>query len=124
MELPLPVPDLPLWDPDALQRVVGDKRATQTRLLEKYLQSTQEIVTALGDAADTSQWTAMVELAHKLKSSSRAVGAMRLGGLCDALEHAGRAAHSSECLALATQVAQGFAEVRACIQARPQSGLS
>jgi HPt (histidine-containing phosphotransfer) domain-containing protein len=38
--------------------------------------------------------------AHKLKSSARAVGALQLGELCDALERAGKANNASALAAL------------------------
>jgi HPt (histidine-containing phosphotransfer) domain-containing protein len=56
-------------------------------------------------------------LAHKLKSSSRSVGAMRLGGLCEALEHAGRSGDDTRCNALTEAVQSAFAEVDALISA-------
>jgi PAS domain S-box-containing protein len=108
-------PALPLWDANALQRMVGDRVATRDRLLGSFLQSAGDTVEAIRTAALAGQWSAMAGLAHKLKSSSRAVGAMQLGRLCEALEHAGP---DSSCKNLAEMVIRGFADARACIQAR------
>jgi len=104
-----------MWDENALQCLVGDNLATQDRVLEKYLLTAVAMVEAIRKAAIAEQATVITELAHKLKSSSRAVGAMQLGSLCEALEHA---ESESICLKLAALVIQGFAEAQARIQAR------
>jgi PAS domain S-box-containing protein len=109
---------LPVWDGFALQRIVGDNTATQSRLLDKYLLTANETVTDIRIAAVAEQWLAIVELAHKLKSSSRSVGAMQLGSLCEDLERAGRSSSDSACHALAELVIQGFEAAQTCIKAR------
>jgi len=107
---------LPVWDASALQRIVGDNQATQTRLLDKYLLTAGETMVGLRNAASAQQWPQAGELAHKLKSSSRSVGAMRLGALCEALEREGRAGSPGTCQALVALVIQGFSEVEARIR--------
>jgi CheY-like chemotaxis protein/HPt (histidine-containing phosphotransfer) domain-containing protein len=111
---------LPVWDANALKRIVGDNQATQTRLLDKYLLTAGETIASLRNAASASQWPQAGELAHKLKSSSRSVGAMRLGALCEALEREGRAGTPGACQALVALVIQGFSEVETRI--RPRQG--
>ena len=109
---------LPVWDPSALQRIVGDNQATQTRLLDKYLLTAGETITGLREAASAAHWPQAGELAHKLKSSSRSVGAMRLGALCEALEREGRAGSPGTSQALVALVIQGFSEVETRIRSR------
>jgi CheY-like chemotaxis protein len=79
---------LPLWDPLALQRIVGDNSATQSRLLTKYLATAETTIQEILQALRESEWVQAAALGHKLKSSSRSVGAMQLGALCEALERA------------------------------------
>jgi DNA-binding response OmpR family regulator/HPt (histidine-containing phosphotransfer) domain-containing protein len=75
-----------------LKGLVGDDPTVVDELLREYLASvrrqTSELRTALagGDARQVGA------IAHKLKSSSRSVGALALGDLCAELENAGRAA--------------------------------
>jgi len=98
---------------------VGNNQATQSRLLDKYLLTANETIVALRSAAAADQWPQAGELAHKLKSSSRSVGAMRLGALCEALEREGRAGSPGSCQALVALVIQGFSEVEGRIKSRP-----
>jgi PAS domain S-box-containing protein len=114
----LPVQILPVWDDSALQRVVGNNVETRTRLLDKYLLIAGDTMASLRDAADAAQWSVVAELAHKLKSSSRTIGAMQLGSLCEQLEQAGRVPSGGISLQLAELVIQGFKEFQDCIKAR------
>ena len=104
-----------VWDSGALARIVGDNPAAHARLLDKYLLTTKETVAALCGFADASQWTAVADQAHKLKSSSRSVGAIQLGALCESLEHAGRDNKVDLCLVLVQSVAQSYEQVLARI---------
>jgi two-component system sensor histidine kinase/response regulator len=47
---------------------------------------------------------AVTRIAHTLKSSARAVGALALGEFCQSLEAAGRAADGAACHALCDQL--------------------
>lgn len=96
---------------------MGDNQATQSRLLDKYLITAGETVAAIRVSASTGAWVAASELAHKLKSSSRSVGAIRLGALCEALEREGRAGAITPCTTLVPLVLQGFDTVQAQIRA-------
>ena len=108
----------PVWDATALSRIVGDNQATQKRLLDKYLNTAQETVTGMRISAAGADWAQASELAHKLKSSSRSVGAMRLGALCEALERQGRIGAADACATLVPQVLQEFEVVQALVRAR------
>ena len=108
---PTAADDLPEWDIAYLQRIVGDNAATQRRLLEKFQVSARELVPAVDFAVAAQQWAEAGERAHKLKSSARAVGAMRLGAMCEAIEAAGRAGQALECRLLATAMTDALARV-------------
>jgi HPt (histidine-containing phosphotransfer) domain-containing protein len=86
--------------------------------LDKYLLIAGDTMASLRDAADAAQWSVVAELAHKLKSSSRTIGAMQLGSLCEQLEQAGRVPSGGISLQLAELVIQGFKEFQDCIKAR------
>jgi HPt (histidine-containing phosphotransfer) domain-containing protein len=114
LELP-DVSAMPVWDASALIRIVGDNPAAHARLLDKYLSTARETVAAISSSGGSGQWTAVADQAHKLKSSSRSVGAMQLGALCESLERAGRDSKSELCAVLVQTVVQNFEQVQARI---------
>jgi len=74
-----------------LKGLVGDDEETVREFLGDYLASARRLgkeLRAASAAGDTRQIGA---IAHKLKSSSRSVGALALADLCTELENAGRA---------------------------------
>jgi len=92
----------PVFDPGMLTKMVGDSPAIHKRLLEKYLINAQDQAEHLRAAFASGDATAAGQIAHGLKSNARAVGAMRLGELCEKLEQAGKAGDLS---ALGVQLA-------------------
>ena len=77
-------------DLSVLLRLVGDDPQTVRELLSDYRASARQLsaeLRAAGAANDTRRVGAIV---HKLKSSSRSVGALALGDLCAELENACR----------------------------------
>jgi HPt (histidine-containing phosphotransfer) domain-containing protein len=106
---------LAVWDASALGRVVGNNQAAHVRLLQKYRSAAHDMVAGMVQCAANGEWKQAAEQAHKLKSSSRSVGAMRLGELCEALERAGRSGNGAACAALVQTVEAAFAEVDALI---------
>jgi CheY-like chemotaxis protein len=115
--VPVDASAMPVWDVRALTRIVGDNQAAHARLLDKYLLTAGETLATLRSCADASQWTSAADQAHKLKSSSRSVGAMQLGALCESLERAGRGSGGDQCATLVQSVEQCFAQVRSQISA-------
>ncbi len=86
--------DAPDWDPEALARIVGNKPASIRRFLELFLVTSQEQCQVLQTETD---FKVLSSTAHSLKSSSRSVGAFRLGDLCQSLEAAGKAEDRETC---------------------------
>ena len=82
-------PALVDWDAATLGHMVGDNHAMQRRLLDKFLVNAEKQVAAIVQATGISELNMAADLAHSLKSSSRMIGALRLGGLSEALETAG-----------------------------------
>lgn len=79
------------WNVEPLRALVGDDQTVIRRLLTDYLESLETAARACPAAVAAGDATAVAELAHKLKSSSRWVGAADLGSFCEAIELAARA---------------------------------
>ena len=81
-------------DPGALEqlRALGSDGGGDLirRVVDTFLESSNEIVRTLRDALKAKDPEAMASAAHKLKSSSAQVGAVRLSALCKDLEARGR----------------------------------
>ena len=73
-------------DPDALKAIVGDDPDSVTHFLGEYLSISRHQADELGTAITNNDIQKIAGLAHKLKSSSRTIGAMRLGDVCANLE--------------------------------------
>lgn len=108
---PLPAPaaapaplDLHAVDIDVLKGIVGDDPEIVRELLSDYQQSVGRLAAELRAHCDAGRGREAGAIAHKLKSSSRSVGALTLGDLCAELENAGKAGD----LALLTNWAKQF----------------
>ena len=84
-------------------------------MLDKYLLTAGETVATMRSCADEANWAGVAEQSHKLKSSSRSVGAMQLGALCESLEQAGRGNEAPLCAMLVQLAARSYAQVLARI---------
>ena len=73
-----------------LQRLVGDDPQTVRELLSDYRASARQLAAELRAAGAVNDTRRVVAIVHKLKSSSRSVGALALGDLCAELENACR----------------------------------
>ena len=76
-------------DPSVLEALVGDDPEIIREFLEEFRNSAVKTAMELKTACELGQAGQTGALAHKLKSSARAVGAIPLGDLCAELEHAG-----------------------------------
>jgi PAS domain S-box-containing protein len=77
-------------DVGVLQGLVGDEPATVREFLCDYLASAKHLSSELRTACAMGSTHEVAAIAHKLKSSSRAVGAIALGDRCAELENAGK----------------------------------
>ena len=89
MPLPGDGPALPVFDPTALARLVGDDPAVIDSFQRDYLVSSRATAELLRTATARADWAQASALGHRLKSSSRSIGAMALGGCCAGIEQAG-----------------------------------
>ncbi|MCX7068592.1 MAG: PAS domain S-box protein [Methylococcales bacterium] len=80
-------------DVSVLEALVGDDPEVISDFLQDFRRSATQIATELKRAFTAGQATQVSALAHKLKSSARAVGALELGELCAAIEQAAQAGH-------------------------------
>ena len=78
-----------------LQGLVGDDPDTVREFIADYLASAQKLGAELGAAAIAGDGAQVKAIAHKLKSSSRTVGAATLAELCVSLEQAGQTGNRS-----------------------------
>ena len=97
-----------IWDAGTLSQLVGDNPAMHRRLLEKFLSNAEKQMAAIGIAIDQGDFSAVVDVAHPLKSASRSVGALLLGELCEVLEDAGNAQDMPTCKLLAERLSPAF----------------
>jgi CheY-like chemotaxis protein len=108
---------LPLWDSLALQRIVGDNAETKSRLLAKYLATAETMLQEILQAIQRGEWAQSAALGHKLKSSSRSVGAMQMGALCEAIERADDTWQAVAYEEYGSRVQVAFKKVASCIRA-------
>jgi signal transduction histidine kinase/DNA-binding response OmpR family regulator len=81
----------PCIDIDVLRELVGDDPAMLAELIEDFCRSARQTHQEMKRVHAAGEATALAALAHRLKSSSRAVGALALADACVALERGGGA---------------------------------
>jgi len=110
---------LAVWDRRRLGHMIGDNPALDKQLLEKFLLNAAGQVQSIQAGAASGEPAALaevIEVAHKMKSAARTVGADLLGDLCQQVEIACKAGNTPLCNALLPDLAAGFEEVRGLIQ--------
>ena len=85
-----PMSTEPVLDLSALSARLGDDPEIQQEFLAAFLEHLAPLAVQLQSAADASDLPAAGGLAHRLKSSARAIGAMQLGAICAAIESKSR----------------------------------
>jgi len=78
-------------DVSVLAALVGDNPEVINEFLQYFRSSATQIAAEIHTAYAAGQTAQVGALAHKLKSSALAVGALELGELCAAIEQAGKA---------------------------------
>ncbi len=87
-------------DVNVLKALIGDDDEMIREFLHDFRLSAKKIAAELRAACGANQAEAAGSLAHKLKSSSRSVGALALGELCAAMEKAGKGGDAEALAAL------------------------
>ena len=99
-----------------LSEMFGDDQALTRAILDQFRRSAAPYMTELDTAIATRSTAGVGALAHKLKSSSRTVGAMPLGDLCEALEQAAQDQQWPAIESLQREVQQMLQRVLAAIE--------
>ncbi len=107
----------PAVDIEVLRDLVGDNEAFVWEFLADYLDSLRVSTPELLAACAANDIRKIGFIAHRLKASSRSVGALALGDLCAELENASKAGDKDAIAQGAEQFAAVSATVDACIVA-------
>lgn len=83
----------PPLDLDVMREIVGAEEATLGELLADYRASLQETCDTMRRTSDAGNFADLAAAAHRLKSSSRSVGALPMGDLCAEIENVVRTAN-------------------------------
>jgi PAS domain S-box-containing protein len=96
---PVPAGEVPV-DVRVLAELVGNDPAVIDEFLQEFQLSLREAAAQIRATALAGQVAATAQVAHKLKSSARAVGALALGDLCERIEREGNAGRIADVAAL------------------------
>ncbi|MFT4561487.1 MAG: two-component system sensor histidine kinase/response regulator [Gammaproteobacteria bacterium] len=77
---------LALLNIEVLRDLIGDDTALITEFLTDFKASAAKEISLVFAAAESADLTALRHITHRLKSSSRAIGALSLGDVCERLE--------------------------------------
>jgi HPt (histidine-containing phosphotransfer) domain-containing protein len=105
----------PALDVAVLEKLVGDDRDVVRSFLGDYVAGARDQMGGLRAAAAAGDARQAAAIAHKLKSSSRSVGALALGDLCAELETAGTAGDKAQVAQILPQLGTMFVRVEDAI---------
>ena len=108
-------PQGPAVDVAVLQSLVGDDPRTVDEFLAEFLLVARAQAAEVDAACQAEDHRQVGAIAHKLKASSRSIGALALGDLCAELENASRTAGRSEMSVHRTRFEHAMRDVEACI---------
>ena len=109
---------LPVFDPAALIATLGDDTDMQREILADYLPSAQGLAETIRSAIEASDPRAAASAAHRLKSSSRSMGALALGEVAAHIEIAGKSDDLALCQSKLSELSPALAAFIASVQAR------
>ncbi|MYM88997.1 hybrid sensor and regulator, partial [Rugamonas sp. FT82W] len=116
---PLPEEEEALLDVAALAQTFGGKADKMRKYALLFLESAHDGMREVDAALAQEDLVHLSELGHRIKSSARAVGAMRFGELCLALE---KVRHDADC-ANARQLVQQLHAMLAVLDRRMEQEL-
>ena len=115
---PLPEPQRTPVDSDALARLVGDDPIVLDEFFADFVRTALQAGVALEGAVQAGDRRQAGAVAHRLKASARAVGAMRLGDLCADLESVAAGADDAALGAALFPIQAEMASVCSWVRAR------
>lgn len=98
-------------DPEVLNRLFEGDAAMHHRLLLKYRDTSPAIINSMLSAVQEADLVTVVSVAHKLKSSTRTIGAVQLADLIQLMEDAGKLNENCEVAKLVSLIAEEFDRV-------------
>lgn len=107
-----------------LLKLIGGDAEDLRELVDEFLETAPELSASISSAAAAGNRDALRIAAHTLKSNARDFGAMRLSGLCSALENDCRNEHSIDPIAVAAEIAREEAVARDALAAIPLDALA
>jgi PAS domain S-box-containing protein len=96
---PISTDALPPADLRVLAELVGDDPQVIREVLDAFRATTTDAASEFAQAQARGAMDTLADLAHKLKSAARAIGATRLGQLCEDIEESAAAAPRTAALA-------------------------
>ena len=99
------------FDDQALARLVGDDPVLLADFRQRFVLSALNTIDEMRRAASQSDMAALSELAHRLKSSARATGAVALAVCCERIEGAGPQCTAPQTHALMASMEDTLADV-------------
>ncbi len=99
------------YDDQALARLVGDDAALLADFRQRFVLSALNTMDEMRRAASSGDMAALADLAHRLKSSCRVIGAVSLAACCDRIERAGPACSTAQMHSLMAQMEDALAHV-------------
>ena len=102
-------------DVSVLKSLVGDDMATVCDFLSQFLDSARAQAAEISASCDREDNRRVGAVAHKLKASSRSVGALALGDLCAELENVSVAGSKAELAERCARFTSELQDVHACI---------
>jgi HPt (histidine-containing phosphotransfer) domain-containing protein len=108
----------------ALTESVGGDQAFVADLVETYLSDGAVQLAAVDEAVRSSDAEALVRPAHTLKSSSRTVGANRLGELSRQIEMLGREGSTTGASELAAEARTEWTDIVTALRAWLSGGVA
>ncbi len=99
------------YDDQALERLVGNDPALLADFRQRFVISALNTMDEMRRAANRADVVALGDLAHRLKSSARAIGAVSLATCCDRIERADPTCSTTEMHRLTAQMEDALAHV-------------
>lgn len=96
---------------ESLQVTLGNDLEIFTKVIQCYLLESPQIITDISKSIQNKDAIMLEHTAHKLKSSSAAMGAVRLSQLCLQLEIIGQSGNLQESREILTQLIQEYENV-------------
>jgi CheY-like chemotaxis protein len=103
------------YDDKALGMLVGDDPALLADFRQRFVLSAISTMDEMRTAAQIGEFKALSNLAHRLKSSARAVGAVSLGTCCERIERAYPACDAVQIHGHMAQMEEALAHAMTCL---------